>query len=298
MKKIKLLVLGISIINSMNINAQDKKDQKAIKSMCGCYEVTFNFAETFKLTKDEQYKPSPTKKDYGLEWVELVEDKPTKIVMQHLLIVGDTSIVKHWRQDWSYENTDFYQFYKDKTWKYVSLPKNDVKGQWTQKVYQVDDSPRYEGTATWAHIDGKSYWKNTTDAPLPRREHTIRNDYNVLKRRNIHEITSDGWIHEQDNEKILRSEDGKDKTLAFEKGMDYYKKVDDSKCIVAQNYWKKNKTLWANVRTKWQSIFDLKKDLNLESVVNKQPLFMHLFELKSNATKEQSDKIIDSFVKI
>lgn len=297
MKKIKLLLVGIFIINSMNINAQDKKDQRAIKSMCGCYEVTFNFTETFKVSKDEQYKPSPTKTDYGLEWVELVEDKPSKIILQHLLIVGDTTIVKHWRQDWSYENTDFYQFYKDKTWKYVSLPKSEVKGQWTQKVYQVDDSPRYEGTATWIHIDGNSYWKNTTDAPLPRREHTIRNDYNVLKRRNIHEITKEGWIHEQDNEKIARDEKGKDKTLAFEKGMDYYKKVDDSKCVAAQNYWKKNKALWLNVRNKWQSVFDLKKDLNLETTVNKQPLFAHLFDLKSTASKEESDKIIDSFVK-
>lgn len=297
MKKIKLVLIASFIINSLIINAQDKKDVKAIKSMCGCYEVTFNFAETFKASKDEQYKPSPTKTDYGLEWIELVEDKPSKIVMQHLLIVGDTTIVKHWRQDWLFENTDFYQFYKDKSWKYVSKSKNEVKGQWTQKVYQVDDSPRYEGSSSWVHVDGTSYWKNTTDAPLPRREHTIRNDYNVLKRRNIHEITNEGWLHEQDNEKILRSEDGKDKTIAFEKGMDFYKKVDDSKCLAAQNYWKKNKALWLNVRNKWQTIFDLKKDLNLETAVNKQPLFMHLFKLKSNATKNETDKIIDSFVK-
>lgn len=79
---------------------------------------------------------------------------------------------------------------------------------------------------------------------------TIRTDYNVLKRRNIHEITKYGWLHEQDNEKILRSDNGKDVALAFEKGMDYYKKVDDSKCIAAQKYWAKNKALWKNVRDK------------------------------------------------
>jgi hypothetical protein len=34
--------------------AQDKKQQdiKSIKSMCGCYEIEFNFAETFRVTKD------------------------------------------------------------------------------------------------------------------------------------------------------------------------------------------------------------------------------------------------------
>lgn len=162
--------------------AQNKKeDIKAIKNMCGCYEVQFNFTETFHPKQDSLYKPSPTKKDYGLEWVELVEDSSNKIVMQHLLIVNDSTIVKHWRQDWLYQNTELYEFFKDKTWKYRKLATNDVKGQWTQKVYQVDDSPRYEGTATWIHEDGKHYWVNTTDAPLPRREHTIRKDYNVLK---------------------------------------------------------------------------------------------------------------------
>lgn len=290
-----LAFFGITV----GANAQDKKqkDSKAITAMCGCYEVEFNFDETFQTSKDPNYKPSPTKKDYGLEWVELVENNPNKIVMQHLLIVGDTTIVKHWRQDWEYENTKFYKFYKDKTWKFVTLPKSEVKGEWTQRVFQVDDSPRYEGTAIWIHADGTSYWKNTTDAPLPRREHTIRNDYNVLKRRNIHEITKYGWLHEQDNEKIVRSETGTDKTIAYEKGMDYYRKVDDSKCVAAQNYWKKNKQMWKNVRNKWQAIFDLNKDLNLESTIDGKPLFMHLFDLKPTATKEETDKIITNFVK-
>ena len=51
--------------------------------------------------------------------------------------------------------------------------KKDVKKQWTQKVYQVDDSPRYSGSATWVHVDGKRYWQNKTGAPLPRREYSL-----------------------------------------------------------------------------------------------------------------------------
>lgn len=298
MKTLKsLAILAIASVY-ITANAQDKKkDIQAIKAMCGCYEVEFNFAETFKASTEEDYKPSPTKKDYALEWVELVEDKPNKIVMQHLLIVSDTTIIKHWRQDWEYENTELYRFEKEKTWKYTTLPKNKVKGQWTQRVYQVDDSPRYEATAAWVHADGTSYWMSTADAPLPRREHTIRKDYNVLKRRNIHEITKYGWLHEQDNEKVLRDDKGTDTTLAHEKGMDYYKKVDDSKCKAAQQYWKENQALWANVRNKWQSVFDRDKDLTLESAIDGKPLFMHLFGLKPTATKAESDKIIDDFIK-
>ncbi|MES2746787.1 MAG: DUF6607 family protein [Bacteroidota bacterium] len=278
---------------------KQKQDIKAIKSMCGCYEVKFNFAETFKYSKDTvNYKPSKTKHDTGLEWVELVEDQPNKIVLQHLLIVGNTDkdIIKHWRQDWLYENTELYSFFKDKTWKFTKLSPKAVKGQWTQKVYQVDDSPRYEGSASWVFVDGKSYWKNTSDAPLPRREHTKRDDYNVLKRGNIHEITNFGWIHEQDNDKIVRDEKGNDVLLAQEKGMDIYTKVDDSKCKLAQTWWTNNKAVWKKVRDKWVLVYEKDANLTLQKVVDGKPLYSHLFDLKPDATNKEVDKIIDDFI--
>jgi hypothetical protein len=291
---------AMALACSLGFSQEAKKQQdiKSIKSMCGCYEVKFNFAETFQYPKDSlTYKPSKTKHDYGLEWVELVEDTPNKIVMQHLLIVSDKMIIKHWRQDWLYENTDLYSFDKNTTWKYNKLNKKEVKGQWTQKVFQVDDSPRYEGTSSWVHADGKDYWVNVADAPLPRREHTKRDDYNVLKRRNIHEITKTGWNHEQDNEKLIRDDSGKDVVLAQEKGMDHYIKVPDIKCIAAQNWWKENNAVWKNVRDKWQTLFERNKDLNLNETVDKKPLYSFLFGVKPDAKKAETDAIIDKFVK-
>lgn len=280
--------------------SQDKKQQdiKSIKSMCGCYEVKFNFTETFSYPKDTlTYKPSETKHESALEWVELLEDTPNKIVMQHLLIVSDDMIIKHWRQDWLYENTDLYSFDKGTSWKYKKLDKKAVKGQWTQKVYQVDDSPRYEGSSTWVHVDGKDYWENVADAPLPRREQTKRNDYNVLKRRNIHEITATGWNHEQDNDKLVRDDAGKDVLLAQEKGFDVYTKVPDIKCIAGQKWWAANNVIWKNVRDKWQTLFDRHKDLNLEAKVDRKALYSLLFDLKPDTAKAETDKIIDKFVK-
>ncbi|MBP4139402.1 DUF6607 family protein [Flavobacterium geliluteum] len=291
-------VMALTCSIGFGQDAKKQQDIKSIKSMCGCYEVKFNFAETFQYPKDTlTYKPSPTKHESGLEWVELVEDTPNKIVMQHLLIVSDDMIIKHWRQDWLFENTDFYAFDKNTSWKYQKRDKKDVKGQWTQKVYQVDDSPRYEGSATWVHVDGQNYWTNTTDAPLPRREHTKRNDYNVLKRRNIHQITATGWNHEEDNDKLIRDNSGKDVLLAQEKGMDVYTKVPDIKCIAAQNWWKENTVLWKNVRDKWQTLFDRHKDLNLEAKVDKKALYSLLFDLKPDTKKADTDAIIDKFVK-
>lgn len=296
----KGILSALVLLVALNTTAQDakkKEDIKAIKSMCGCYEVKFNFAETFQRTKDEKYAPSKTKYESGLEWVELVEDQPNKIVMQHLLIVSDTMIVKHWRQDWEFENTRFYHFFKDTSWKYKTLTPAQVKGQWTQRVFQVDDSPRYEGTATWVHVDGRHFWENTTDAPLPRREHTLRNDYNVLQRTNVHEIVKEGWIHDQDNRKIVRDDAGKDTVLAEEKGHDVYTKVADSKCAAGQKYWTEHKAMWKNVREKWASVFARNKDLNLYNKIEGTSLFMKLFDVKPDAPKAETDKIIDSYIK-
>ena len=290
-----LLLIGL-VGRSQDV--KKKEDVKAIKSMCGCYEVQFNFAETFSYSKDSLYKKSPVKHETALEWVELIEDQPNKISLQHLLITGKTeeSIVKHWRQDWLFENTNFYKFNKETTWNFNQLSPKEVKGQWTQKVYQVDDSPRYEGTATWVHVDGRHYWENTTDAPLPRREHTIRNDYNVLKRTNVQEMTPTGWIHDQDNAKLIRKNNEKDVLLAQEKGHDVYTKVDDSKCKIAQDWWKKNNSVWKKVRDQWEIVFLKNKDLTLEKKVDNQPLFMKLFDLKADTSREEVAKIIESYI--
>lgn len=296
-------IFSVFLSCSMSVFSQTKKeqDQKAIKSMCGCYEVTFNFAETFNYSKDSTYVPSETKHDGGLEWVELLQDDENKISMQHLLIVGKPDspyIVKHWRQDWEFENTDLYVYDHDNKWKYTKLPAESVKGQWTQKVFQVDDSPRYEGSASWVHVDGRSYWENTTDAPLPRREYTTRSDYNVTIRTNRHEIVSNGWIHDQDNDKVIREDGKKDILLAQEKGYNTYVKVANSKCKAAQDYWAKDHDKWALVRAKWDEVFARDKDLSLEDKVEHKQLFKYLSpDNQEYSTKASIDSIIEAFVK-
>lgn len=300
MKTLTILSL-LFLTFSATINAQNKKkqDQDAIKNMCGCYEVTFNFAETFNYSQDSLYKPSETKVDKGLEWAQLVEDSYNKISIQHLLQVGSPEspyIVKHWRQDWLFENTDFYMYNGDNKWTYVSKPKKEVKNQWTQKVYQVDDSPRYEGSATWLHVDGKSFWENSTTAPLPRREYTKRSDYNITLRGNRHEITNTGWVHDQDNDKVLREEGKEDVTLAKEKGYNTYVKVDDSKCQAAQDWWKANSAKWVKVRTKWESVFARHQDLALQAKVDNKVLYKYLFDDENYSTSDQINPLIESFI--
>jgi len=298
----KNLTVGILLLFiSISINAQNKKskDKNAIKNMCGCFEVTFNFAETFNYSSDEDYKPSKNKISKGLEWAQLVTDDKDKISIQHILQVGNPAepmIVKHWRQDWVYQNTDFYMYNGDNNWTFTEKDKKDVKKQWTQKVYQVDDSPRYEGSGSWVHVDGKSYWENRTTAPLPRREYTKRSDYNITLRGNRHEITDFGWVHDQDNSKIIRKAGKKDVILAKEKGYNVYKKVADSRCKAAEDWWIANTDKWQSVRNKWDEVYGRNKDLSLSAKVDNMPLYKHLFTDKK-MNEEEMAAIIESFVK-
>jgi hypothetical protein len=208
-------------------------------------------------------------------------------------------IVKHWRQDWLYENQDLYVYDGDNKWNYVEKPSDEVEGQWTQKVFQVDDSPRYEGSATWVHIDGKSYWENLTPAPLPRREYTKRSDYNITLRGNRVEITDNGWIHDQDNHKVVRKEGLDDFVLADEKGFNVYKKVDDGRCQAAQDWWKEHQDRWELVRNSWSNVFDEKEDLELKEKVDNKVLFKYLLseeEIENFDEQSEIDALIQKFV--
>ncbi len=268
--------------------AQKKKtkDIEAIKTLCGCYDLTFKIAATFATEKDYEFH-----KNYlsgGREYVFPVEETKDKIVIQHLLVIGDTTIIKHWREDWEYENKDFYVYHKDNTWKHVNMSDSEVKGQWTQRVFQVDDSPRYEGSASWVHADGRSFWENTADAPLPRREYSKRSDYNVMVRRNRHEITDFGWVHEQDNKKVNRV-NGSDNEIAREKGLNTYTKIDDSNCQVAKDWWNDKQAYWNDVRKVWDELFAMKETVKLKKSVDGQVLFMKLFGLEGEALAEDYD---------
>jgi hypothetical protein len=297
-RKILLNILILLIISTLEAQTKKKKDIKSIKEMCGCFEIRFNFAETFVKTGDENYKPSKNYSSGGLEWAQLITDNKNEISIQHILISGSKErpyIIKHWRQDWLYQNTDFYMYNYNNNWNYVKKDKKEVKGQWTQKVFQVDDSPRYEGSGSWVHVDGKSYWENTTSAPLPRREYSKRSDYNVMERGNRQEISLTGWVHDQNNKKINRKNGNKDIVLAHEKGHNNYVKVEDSKCESAVKWWVENENKWKNVRNKWEEVYGRNKDLNLKKSVNKTPLYMVLFseEIKE---KNEINSTIESYI--
>lgn len=298
--KITILILPLLFFCSANVETKQQLDRNSIKSMCGCYAVEFNFKETFQYAKDSNYQPSPEKHDKALEWIDMIEDSENHISLQHLLQVGSPKrpiVIKHWRQDWMFENQDLMEYTGSEQWSKRKVAKKEVQGKWTQKVYQVDENPRYEGMATWVYVDGKKYWENQVMAPLPRREYTKRNDYNILERNNKIEITENGWIHHQNNKKIIRVEGEKDSVLAEEVGYNVYTKVDDSRCQASKDYWETHKDYWANVRAAWAEILKNKSKLTMDLLVEDKKLHEHLLYLDVATSKADIKKIILSYIK-
>ncbi len=268
--------------------SKKEQDKQAIKAMAGTYFVDFRYVETF--AEDPDYKLKEPYRASGLEYITVDEESENKISLLHLLIMenqaGETSVIKHWREDWIYENQDLYLFDHNLTWRYKQLPAEAVKGQWTQKVYSVDDSPRYEGTGTWVHVDGKHYWESVADAPLPRREYTKRSDYNVLRRRNRHILTDYGFLHEQDNTKLIRTAGAADTLLVAEKGLNMYKRTEDQKAgDPGKVWWEKHRPFWQEVLAVWCEIYSRKKDIAFREKGGDGKLFQALFKLDDESLK-------------
>lgn len=286
MKKIQLLA-ALLLLGSIAF-AQNKfeQDRNAIKSLAGFYKVTFNYAETF--SPNDDYKFHDRHRSSAKEIAILVEDSPKKIVIQHLLVMrGDSMIIKHWREDWTYEDTKILAFDKEDTWKNVTLKPEEVKGKWTQKVFQVDDSPRYQAIGSWVHVDGRSQWLSYSDSPLPRREHTERNDYNVLNRRNFVYLTPTGWMFEQDNKKMVRTPGEKDKMIAQEKGLEEFVKTDPKSFAYSQEWWKKNESFWKDARDIWDNVFASNATIKLAPKVDNKLLYERFFATSAQSVKEK-----------
>ncbi|HYQ18868.1 MAG TPA: DUF6607 family protein, partial [Polyangiaceae bacterium] len=231
-----------------------QRDQKAIASMVGSYDVVFDFEETEALTPG--YQKHESHQSYATELVLLVDDAPGRVSLQHILQIGDgphANIVKHWRQDWTFEDRELLEFRGKDEWQRRTLPADAVRCTWTQAVFGVDDAPRYDGYGRWTHDAKGSVWEsNETWRPLPRREYTTRNDYDVLVAVNKHRITANGWEHEQENSKLVLEPRH---FLVREHGKNSYTHTEPADTQVAAAYWQATSPFWKEVRAEWARIF-------------------------------------------
>src|SRR5262249_32300656 len=157
-------------------------------------------------------------------------------------------VQKHWRQDWQYEPRSVLAFTGNERFETRAVTRADRRGAWSQTVYQVDDAPRYGSIGRWVHgaeasiWDGRETWRR-----LPRREPAVRSDCQVLAGRARLTILPTGWVHEQDNLKLVFA-NGATRRLAREMGVDRYERVRDFDFTAADAYWNATSSFWAAVR--------------------------------------------------
>lgn len=237
-------------------SAPSEQDRNAILAMAGNYDVSFEFEEIVPIAPD--YKPlSVPYHEDAFETVVIAEDTPERIVLQHLLVVeaGEKPrIIKHWAQIWTWQDTQILDYSGSEGsdhWNRIVVSEDQAKGKWSQLVTNVDDTPRYEALGKWTHEAGESAWTSElTRRPLPRREYTKRKDYDYLLGTNRHALTANGWVHTQDNRKVV-DRDGRKQVLSYESGLNLYQKSESPLSKDATAWWEKKGAFWAKVRNFW-----------------------------------------------
>ena len=221
-------------------------------------------------------------------------------------------VMKHWRQDWHFEDDNIHTFQGFNTWKEKTLDPKHAEGRWSQSVYQVDDSPRYQSIGSWEHTGNYSSWESEeTWRPLPRREFSVRSDYDVLVGTNKHTITPSGWVQEEENLKVKLQETGTLAStapiLAKEIGLARYERILDHDWTPGDDYWQKTGVFWQSVRKIWSGLIQDQPNLRLnQEKLKSKPMFMTVFNLankfsdsKINARAESEiESAILDYVKI
>jgi hypothetical protein len=269
-------------LHEPGLSAQER-DRRAILAMAGPYRVSFDFLEVVRF--DPTLKQDAPYQSWGTEHIFVAEDRPDFIALQHILVmrmqldggrVSEPMVVRHWRQEWRYQAESLLAYEGANTWARRSVPAPERRGAWVQSVLQVDDSPRYAARGRWQHERGVSSWiSDETWRPLPRREFSVRKDYDVLVGTNRHTITPHGWVQEENNLKLVL--EGK-RYLAREYGVARYERIKDYDFSAGENYYARTEPFWAEVRAAWRELEQGEDRFSVRAPVDQAQLFMPFFD--------------------
>jgi len=278
-----------------------ERDRRAILAMAGDYRTSFDFIETVGFTQG--YRPKPPYQSWGTERVYVVANEPEFVSLQHIIVMhfvdadgfeSDAMVVKHWRQDWRYEDEEMHVFRGRGAFARRVLDQESRDSAWTQTVYQVDDSPRYEAVGRWTHAPGVSYWQSDDRRrPLPRREFSIRDDYQALYGSHRITITPAGWTQEEDALKLVLDENNRPSTsqpyLAREAGLSRYDRLLDYDFSAGDDYWRDTGAFWSRVRHYWDALYKAESEFSFVKSVDGMPMFMALFGMAGEKFESEAD---------
>ena len=289
-----------------------ERDRRAILAMAGTYRVTFDFLEIVPYVAPQE--PLAPYQSWATEKIYVDRDDGESISLVHILemrvlqedgSVSEPMVTKHWRQDWRYEPAHLVEYHGGDRWERRSLSAVQRQGAWAQTVYQVDESPRYASVGRWQHTPSFSTWlSGDTWRPLPRREWSVRDDYQVLIGTNRHTIFPTGWIQEENNLKAVLSEQrtlhASEPFRAREYGVARYERIRDADFSAADDYYEQTKVFWNQVRDRWSALFESEGSVTLRGPVDKlglfRPLFAHAEAIRKegSAASSRNSEVIES----
>ena len=84
----------------------------------------------------EDYSPPRPYQSWGTEFVVVVDEKDDFISLQHVMVISFepekgsepvTHVMKHWRQDWQYQDAELSAFVGDNIWSKIKVPRREKK---------------------------------------------------------------------------------------------------------------------------------------------------------------------------
>jgi hypothetical protein len=278
---------GVEWQTLQNAKTDIEKDRAAILAMAGEFRTSFDFIEVAGF--GSAFKPSAPYQSWGTEKIYVIEKTDSFISLQHVLVMSiidkdgkviGPMVTKHWRQDWQHAPSARISYLGPHRWQQQAIDVGAAKTMWLQTVYQVDDTPRYSGLGNWQHQGNYSSWiSDEIKRPLPRREWSVRKDYELLFGTNRHTITPTGWIQEEQNNKLTDT----GLSVAREFGLNRYERIAGTDFSKGDAYMQKSGLLWASVRAFWAAKLATEKPISLKAAPDQGMLFMPVFELAEAA---------------
>jgi hypothetical protein len=273
-------------LQAPDLGARDR-DRAAILALAGDFRASFDFLET--LLYEPGAGPARPYRSWGTEEIRVLEERPDFVSLQHTLVmfaIGDDGdrqgpfVQKHWRQDWQYEPERQLAYLSDGRFGLRPVAAAERRGAWSQTVYEVDDGPRYAAIGRWDHGGQRSLWRSAvTWRPLPRREHSVRSDYQVLAGDTRLTVLPTGWVHEQENEKlVLPAPEGQPPvSRGREIGISRYERIESFDFSAADAYWTATAPFWSAVRAAWAERVESGVDFQVAGSCNGEPGFAAFF---------------------
>ncbi|MEM1447441.1 MAG: DUF6607 family protein [Planctomycetota bacterium] len=270
-------------------------DRQAILSLAGGYLVDYRFEETAALRPGVEVAPPYTAS--AVEWVVVAQDTGERVVLQHLLVMGEPArVVKHWQQTWDYAPSAVLRYVDENAWEVRDLLSPAQLGRWSRTISEADGSPSYGAWGRWTHGETTgSQWAASTAvlAPPPRRDGLRRGAYQAVLVRDRIQVVDDGWL--QQSALTKRFINDNTPGLARESGVVSYRRIDDeaqrtAAFAAAARYWRRVGPFWAEARRAWDDWLAEGDTVRLRAEVEGQPRWRRMFDLAEAAGETRSTR--------